>query len=183
MTRERKVINSCAYYLFNKDVKASELNKVAKDFQRIFVTGNVNLDESLCICSQLYVTGNIISENEFDNDIHINAENGLWCYGKIKATNINVCEYLLCNDIVARSVKIAGDIYLKQGTIYTQKGIDIAGDLSGEGNIITRDGNIHIYGNIELIGTIEPTMYNLCAKAITSKAIKIMGASQIKIGY
>ena len=183
MCKERPVISHGAVMVFHRNVSATEINKISTEFEKIFVNGSVKLDQALAVSSQLYVSGSIISEGAFGNESCISAENCLWCYGKIKASQLNVSEYLLCKDIKATSIKVAGDMYIDKGTLYTQTEIDIAGDLCGEGNIITLNGNVEVYGDISLKGIIEPTMYNLHAKTITSKHLKIMGASQVIVGY
>lgn len=154
MNKERKVTQPNAVVVFNRDVRASELNALPKDFHGdVIVSRDLILDEHLHVKCTLYVLESIIRIRKGASEYNITIEGDLYCYcgidcyniyvqgllyceGKIDATNIEVIENLCCNDSIeaySYSIIVAGDLEclgIEAENVHALGKIDIKGSIS-----------------------------------------------------
>jgi len=160
MNKERKVIEPNAIIVFDRNVKASELNLIAKDFNGdVIITKKLMIDSDLNIEYNLHVISDIMCRSKmFEHNINIKGD--LYCYGKISCHDINVWQNFYCEDIIySTDIKVGGDM-CSNNTIhaYGHK-IVVAGNLNCEG-IVAED--VAVLGRLNIQGTIS-----------ASKSIKI----------
>ena len=126
----RKIIESNAVIVFDRNVKASELNKLLEGFWGdVVITKKLIVDKKVDIAVNLYVIGGITRKSPIIED-SINIDGDLYSYGEVHCNDINVSgtfysekivysgaikvgEHLLCNDKIDAyncDVIVAGDI-------------------------------------------------------------------------
>ena len=105
MNKERMLIKPKAIVVFDKIVKASELNALTQGFDGdVIITKKLVIDQDLNVKCNLHVMGKVVGKypiSEFD--IKINGD--LYCYGEISCDNIKVSGYfyaekaIYCKDL------------------------------------------------------------------------------------
>ena len=103
--------------VFDRDVKASELNKLAKNFfGDLVVNGNLLLDEDLQLNCNLYIKN--ISCDNFLGYKSLRINGALFC-NMVDVSNISVQD-LYANQIEALKIYVAGDVECI-GKVYAHK--------------------------------------------------------------
>ena len=126
--------------VFDRDVKASELNKLAKNFiGDLVVNGNLLLDEELQLSCNLYVEN--ISCDNFLGYKSLRIDGALFC-NMVDASNI-IVQDLYANHIEAFEIDVAGDMECL-GKVYAQK-IECIGRMY-----------LHTIGTVDSIKTHPP---------------------------
>lgn len=126
----RKIIESNAVIVFNRTVKASELNELLEGFGGdVVITKKLIVDKEINISVNLYVIGGITRKSPLVEE-RINIDGDLYSYGEVHCNDINVSgtfysekvvysgaikvgEHLLCDDKIDAyncDVIVAGDI-------------------------------------------------------------------------
>lgn len=153
MQKERKVIESNAVIVFDRDVNASELNMLTKEFSGdIVILEELLINENLHVKNNLHIMRDIVcySENEInvDGDLQCYSEIGgyniwvsgcLYCKGTISSDNINVGESFCCeNRIEAYGGKITvmGDFECHG---VKAKTVTVLGRIAMEGSVFVRN--------------------------------------------
>ena len=157
MIKERKVTNTNAIIVFDRNVKTSELNSMLEDFSGdAIITKRLIIDQDLDVKCNLHVMGNIMCKNRmFAHSINVDGD--LYCYSPISCYNINVTGYLYCADsIYATSITVGEDMIVIESVHAYGHKIIVAGDFMSKGVVAEK---VIVLGNISRKGTISVTKF------------------------
>ena len=159
MKMERQIIETDAIIVFDKVLKASELNRLTQGFKGdVIITKRLILDREIDISCNLYVLGGIIRKNLIlESTININGD--LYCYGEIHCNNINVSGYFYSEKLVySKNIKVGENLLCEEKIDAYGCNIIIAGDLEC-GGVIAEEvrvlGEADIYGSISVAKSIK----------------------------
>lgn len=152
MNKERKVINPKAIIVFDKDVHASELNKITHR-GKIVINKKLIIDADLNMENTIFVMGNIIYKSLI-YDYSINVKGSLYCYGHVNCHNINVSSHLYCEDgICSKNIKVRENFWCNNKINAYGGDVTVAGDLECmhevEADCISVLGSMHIHGRVD----------------------------------
>ena len=144
---KRKIMATNSVIVFDKVVKASQLNNLTSKFSGdVIITKKLVIDKKIDISCNLYVIGGIVRKYSI-SELDININGDLHCYGEIHCHNINVNGDFYSQDIIySRNIKV-GENFLCIGKLdaYGCKVI-VAGDF---------ECNDIIAGKVECLGKIR----------------------------
>lgn len=131
MEKERKVTKQGAIIVFDRDVNASELNKLTKNFDGdIVILGKLFIDEDLHTNCNLYIIGDITCCAE--KNIHVGGD--LECYSEIGAYNIYVDGCFYCEgNISSDNIKVRESFWCKSRIEAYSGEITVIGDFECHG--------------------------------------------------
>ena len=155
MNKERKVIESNAIVVFDRNVYANELNEFFKEFKGdIIINGDLIFDVDLIIqCDNLYVIGEItLMLTLLWPDILV--EGNMYVYGDIDCYKINVNGSICCmKRINSFEINVSENVYAKDGIGTNGYDINVGGDLVCEDDI--KAAEIIVLQKMYVTGTIE----------------------------
>lgn len=153
MNMERKVISNNAIIVLDRDVNASELNALPRDFKGdIVINGDLILDESLLMKGNLHIIADVVCVAG-KCDLNINIEGDLYCYGYIDAYQIDISGFFFGeNDINSTNIKVAEDFYCNAKIDTNYCDITVAGELACHSIDVAA---ITLWGRINVTTSIE----------------------------
>lgn len=152
---KRKLNEPNTVIVFDRIVKASELNTLIKSFcGDVVITKKLVVDKQIDIACNLYVIGGIVRKHAISEyDININGD--LYCYGEIHCHNINVSGYFYSKDIIySKDIKVGESLSCDNKVDAYACKVIVAGDLECEAIIA---GRVEYFGDIEVKGSISAT--------------------------
>jgi len=154
MNKERKIAKKNAIVVFNKAVKASELNKITQGFEGdVVIRKKLIVDQEIDISCNLYVIGGITRKSPI-SEFNINVNGDLYCYGQVHCNNINISGYFYSeNHIYSKNIKV-GENFLCDAKIdaYGYE-IVVAGNLECKDGIVAEE--VRILGTSNINGSIS----------------------------
>lgn len=134
MKKERKVINSNAIIVFDRNITATELNEALENFHGdVVIKGSLLLNDDLNVECNLFVDGVIAASN--------------------KVTSINIKGDLLIHATNCHKITVSGDLFcIEMKKKYSKveiksEDICVGGTFYCEGNIIAK--NIEVGASLE----------------------------------
>jgi len=154
---KRNVVESKSVIVFDRAVKASEINELTKDFYGdVIVTKKIVMDKGIDITCNLYVIGGIVRKYPI-SESNININGDFYCYGEMHCHNINV----------------SGCFYSKK--IVYSKNIRIGEDFLCDDKVDAYGCSIIVVGNFEC--------YDIIAKSVEClEKIRIHGSANVTDG-
>ena len=152
MNKERRVTEENIVVVFEEDVKASQLNKILKDFRgEAIVNKDIDIDEHIHLKCNLYVMGDVICKLPFNGyDIFITGD--FYCFGKVDCEDIRINGNLYCaTSINASNIKVKENFWCEDSLVVMDTGIVVGGDFecySIEVNEISVLGTIKVESGI-----------------------------------
>lgn len=152
MNKERKVTEENIIVVFERNMKASQLNEILKDFRgEAIVNKDIDIDEHLHLRCNLYVMGNTICDLPFGG-YNIRITGDFYCFGKVDCEDIRVNGNLYCaNSINASNIKVKENFWCEDSLVIMDTGIAVGGDFecySIEANEVSVSGTIKVESGI-----------------------------------
>lgn len=157
--KRRNVMGHDTILVFDRVVKASELNQITKDFcGDVIITKKIILDGEVNAVCNLYVIGGIVRKypiSEFD----INIKGDFYCYGEIHCHDINVEGSFYSQKLIySKNIKVGENFVCDNKVDVYGSTIIIAGDLECHDIVASRVeclGKINVEGSISVVAGIN----------------------------
>lgn len=127
---KRNVIEENAIVVFDRVVKASELNTLMQGFcGDLIITKKLVIDKEIDIACNLYVIGGIVRKYPV-SQFNININGDFWCYGEIHCHNIDVSGCFFSKKVVySKNIKVRENFSCDDKVDAYGCSIIVAGDM------------------------------------------------------
>lgn len=160
--KKRNVIEENAIVVFERSIKASELNKLTNNFYGdVIITKKLIVDTEIDISCNLYIVGDIVRKYPISqSDININGD--FWCYGEMHCHNVRVSGCFFAKKIIySKNIRVRENFSCDDKVDAYGCSIIVAGDMECY-DVISKSveclGKINVHGSISVTAGMKNYM-------------------------